>query len=95
MKHKLFKIALIVLFSMGQTVFSQNLTVKRVALNDTGKFNIALNSKNTGESLKTLLKIPDKYELRNSIVSKITNQTQSLKNIIHKSLLLIRKEFTV
>jgi len=72
MKHVSF---VLVLACVCQTIFSQVQNVKRVALSDTGKYNIALNSK-SGESLKAHLKIPKDYELRNKIVSKISNQTR-------------------
>ncbi len=66
----------VVLTCMCQMVFSQNPVIKRSALRGTGQFDITMNSKNTGESLKTHLKIPKDYELRNRIVSSITNQTK-------------------
>jgi len=72
MKHVTF---VLFLACVCQTIFTQEFMVKRIALPDTMKYDIALNSK-SGESLKNYLKIPKDYELRNKIVSQITKQTR-------------------
>lgn len=71
MKCTSFVFLLLFLTGMSQTGFSQYLktdTVKWVTLRDTVKFDIALNSKDAEESLKTHLGIPKNYEFRDKIV---------------------------
>ena len=66
MKRRFFiSVVFVVLTCMSQTAFSQNATVRRTVLSDTEQFDIALNSKNVENALKTHLKIPEDYELRN------------------------------
>ena len=81
MKRTSYLIVFVIMTWTSQTVFSQELAVRRVAMRDTEKFNIALDSEIAVESIKTHLNIPKDYELRNRIVSSLTNQTREIDKL--------------